>query len=46
MLAEPIALIEAALVFAAEPPPAVPLVGRIFTRADTEDFLARNAAGS
>jgi pyrimidine-nucleoside phosphorylase len=46
MLAEPIALIEAALVFAAEPPPAVPLVGRIFTRAEAEEFLARHAAGS
>jgi pyrimidine-nucleoside phosphorylase len=39
LLREPIALLEEAIVFSATPPPAVPLIGRVFTRETAEEFL-------
>jgi pyrimidine-nucleoside phosphorylase len=42
MLGEPVAILREAIQFAKEPPQAVPLVSRIITRENAEDFL-RNA---
>ncbi len=42
MLAEPIAFLKKAITFSQTPPPAVPLVSRIFTRKAAEEYL-RNA---
>ena len=42
MLAEPVAILKAAIRFSKDPPPAVALVSRIITRENAEDFL-RNA---
>jgi hypothetical protein len=39
MLAEPLALLKSAITFSKTPPPAVPLVGRIFTRENAEAHL-------
>ena len=39
LLPEPIALFEASLTFSSEPPEAVPLVSRVFTRQDAEIYL-------
>jgi len=42
MLGEPVEILKAAIRFSKDPPPAVPLVSRIITRENAEDFL-RNA---
>jgi pyrimidine-nucleoside phosphorylase len=42
LLAEPIKLIKQAVQFSAVAPPSVPLIGRIFTRADAEEHLRSN----
>jgi hypothetical protein len=39
MLTEPLALLKSAITFSKTPPPAVPLVGRIFTRENAEAHL-------
>jgi len=39
MLAEPIAFLKKAIIFSPTPPPAVPLVSRIFTRQAAEEYL-------
>jgi pyrimidine-nucleoside phosphorylase len=42
LLADPVALLEKAIVFSELAPEAVPLVSRVFTRAEAEAFLNRN----